>query len=434
MSDDGFAIEIGLVALLILLNGFFAGAEIAVISARRARIQPRAQAGDRRAQSLLRLKADPDRFLATVQIGVTLVGTLASAVGGVAAIERLEPFFAALPLPWVPELAEPIAVGLVVFAIAFLSLVIGELVPKSLALRHAEPLALLVARPIDWLSRAARSAVVVLTAATGLVLRLIGQRAQKETAFHTVEDIRAILDEADQQGVLDGQVVKGAVEFQDCEARHLMTPRSRVVGIPRGAGIEGALRVARESGYSRFPVHAGDLDTVDGVVYARDLYEARERGGEVAALVQPALVVPESKKAKELLAEMRLAQRHMAFVVDEHGMMVGIVTLEDIFEAIVGDIRDERDEPESEVAVVRDDLIEVDGGVAVRELNSRHGLSLPESGDYVTVAGLLLQRLGNLPAGGETIAIEPYRLSITTMAGRRIARVRIESTRAAQPA
>jgi len=434
VSGDGFAIEISLVGLLILLNGFFAGAEIAVISARRAAVQARAQMGDRRAQALLRLKAEPDRFLATVQIGVTLVGTLASAVGGVAAVERIEPFLAGLPLPWVRDLAEPVAVGLVVCAIAFASLVIGELVPKSLALRHAEPLALLVARPIDWLSRTARIAVSVLTTATGLMLRLLGQKAETENPFHTVEDIRAILDEADEQGVLDGQVVKGAVEFQDCEARHLMTPRSRVVGIPRDTSIEAALRVARESGYSRFPVHDGGLDTMDGVVQVRDLYEARERGGGIAGLVQPALVVPPSRKARELLAQMRLAQRHMAFVVDEHGMVVGIVTLEDIFEAIVGDIRDERDEPEPEVSVVGDDVLEVDGGVAVRELNSRYGLSLPESGDYVTIAGLFLQRLGNLPTGGERVEIGLHRVSITTMAGRRIARVRIETMRRLQEA
>ena len=433
MSDDGFAIEVGLVVVLILLNGFFAGAEIAVISARRARIQPRAQLGDRRAQSLLRLKADPDRFLATVQIGVTVVGTLASAVGGVAAVERLEPLLLALPLPWMRDLAEPVAVGFVVFVIAFLSLVIGELVPKSLALRHAEPLALLVARPIDWLSRAARFAVVVLTAATGLVLRAFGQRAQKESPFHTVEDIRAILDEADEQGVLDGQVVKGAVEFQDCEARRLMTPRSRVVGIPRGTSVEAALRVARESGYSRFPIHAGSLDAVDGVVYARDLFEAREAGGDITALVEPALVVPASMKAKDLLAEMRQGQRHMAVVVDEHGTTAGIVTLEDVFEAIVGDIRDEHDEPEPQVTVVRDDVLDVDGGVAVRELNTRHQLSLPESSNYMTVAGLLLERLGTVPAGRETVEIGPYRVSVTTMAGRRIARVRIEQVRIAQP-
>jgi putative hemolysin len=206
--------------------------------------------------------------------------------------------------------------------------VIGELVPKSLALRHAESLALLVARPIEGLSRGARFAVAVLTAATGLVLGMFGQRAQKQSPFHSVEDIRAILDEADDQGVLDGAVVKGAVEFQDCEARHLMTPRSRVVGIPRGTSLEAALRIVRESGYSRLPVFAGSLDKVHGVVYARDLYEARERGGDVADLVRPVPLVPTSKKAKDLLAEMRAAQRHMALVVDEYGMVVGIVTLE----------------------------------------------------------------------------------------------------------
>lgn len=434
MGDDGFAIEIGLVAALIVLNGFFAGAEIAVISARRARIQALAQAGSRRARALLRLKADPDRFLATVQIGVTLVGTLASAVGGVAAVERIEPLLAALPVPWMRQLAEPVAVGLVVFAIAYLSLVVGELVPKSLALRHAEALALLAARPIEWLSRTARFAVTALTASTGLVLRLLGQRAETRNPFHTVEDIRSMLDEADEQGVLDGQVIKGALEFQDCEARHLMTARGRVVGIPRDISIESALRLARESGYSRFPVYAGSLDTVDGVVYTRDLYEARERGGDIASLVQPTLVVPASKRARDLLPEMRQAQRHMALVVDEHGMVAGIVTLEDIFEAIVGDIRDETDEAEPEVTVVRDDVLDVDGGLAVRELNSRHGLALPESSSYVTVAGLLLERLGNVPAGGESVEVEPYRLSITTMAGRRIARVRIENVQVSQPA
>ncbi len=321
MSDDGFAIEVSLVAALILLNGFFAGAEIAVISARRGHIHSRAEAGDRRAQVLLRLKADPDRFLATIQIGVTMVGTLASAVGGVAAVERIEPLVAGLPLPWMRELAEPVAVGLVVFAIAFVSLVIGELVPKSLAVRHAEPLALLVARPVDWMSRTGRFAVAILTATTGLVLRLLGQRGQTKSPFHTVEDIRHILDEADEQGVLDGEVVKGAVGFQDCEARHLMTSRSRVVGIPRGASVEEALRIARESAYSRFPVQTGGPDTIDGVVYARDLYEARARGrtGEIAALVQAALVVPPWRKARDLLAEMRRAQRHMAFVLNEQG-------------------------------------------------------------------------------------------------------------------
>jgi CBS domain containing-hemolysin-like protein len=178
------------------------------------------------------------------------------------------------------------------------------------------------------------------------------------------------------------------------------------------------------------------LEAVDGIVYARDLFEARERGrpSDVAALVQPALLVPESKRARDLLIEMRVTHRHMALVVDEHGVVVGLVTLEDLFEAIVGEIQDERDESAQQVAVVGDDLLEVDGGVAVRELNSRYGLSLPESADYVTVAGLVLERLGNVPAGGEKVEMEPYRISVTTMAGRRIARVRIETVRTPQEA
>jgi putative hemolysin len=436
MSDDGFALEVALIGALILLNAFFAGAEIAVISARKARIRPRALAGDRRAQALLRLKADPDRFLATVQIGVTLVGTLASAVGGVAAVERIEPLVAALPLSWMREVAEPIAVGLVVLAIAFLSLVIGELVPKSLAVRHAETMALRAAVPVEQLARLARVAVAALTAATRGVLRLFGQRLEAHSPFHNLEDIRAILDEAGAQGVLDGDVVKGALAFQDYEARLLMTPRSRIVGLPRGSSIEEALRIVGESGYSRFPVYRGDLDTIEGVVYARDLYEAQRRSlrGDISSVVRPAFMVPTSKKARELLAEMRREHRHMALVVNEHGTVAGLVTLEDVLEAIVGDIKDEHDEPHFEVRRLGEDVLEVDGGVAVKELNARYALELPEGGHYVTAAGLLLERLGALPRGGEQVEVPPYLLTASAVTGRRITRIRIERVGAAQPA
>lgn len=327
------------------------------------------------------------------------------------------------------SLAEPLAVVSVVCTIAFLSLVIGELVPKSLAVRHADLLALWVARPIEGVGHLGRFAVGVLTAATGLVLRLLGQRGQARSPFHTIEDIRTILDEADAQGVLDGEVVKGAVDFQDFEARRLMTPRRRVVGIPRGSSVEEALGIARQSGYSRLPVFAPDLEGVDGIVYTRDLYEARERGrpAELSSLVRPALLVPPTKSAQTLMAEMRRAQRHMALVVNEHGTVVGLVTLEDIFELIVGDIRDEHDEPPPVVADPAGDWLEVDGGTPVRELNSRHGLGLPDVGPYVTVAGLVIERLGTLPRGGEAVVVEPYRLRVEAMEGRRVARVRIET-------
>jgi putative hemolysin len=281
---------------------------------------------------------------------------------------------------------------------------------------------------VEWLARLGKGVVAFLGAASGLVLRLVGQKQRAQSPFHTVEDIRAILDEANEQGVLDGDVVKGAVGFQDLEARHLMTPRSRVTGVRRGTSLEEALRIARDSGFSRLPVHGADLDDVDGIVYARDLFEARERGRHpgLGSLVRPALLVPSTKKAKELLADMRRAQRHMALVVDEHGAVIGVVTLEDVFEAIVGEIKDERDEPEPDVKVVEDDLFDVDGSVPLRELNMRHGLFLPESDEYVTVAGLFLHRLGSVPVIGQSVAVEPYRVTVTAMVGRRIARVRIE--------
>jgi putative hemolysin len=426
MADGGFALQLALIGVLILVNAVFTAAEIAMISARRARIQPLAQAGGRRARALLRMKADLDRFLATIQVGRTVVVSLAGALGGAAAIERIEPLFAEV-LPAGP-LPEALGVGTVAAAVAFLSLVVGELVPKSLALRYADTIALWVAGPVEWLARLGRGLVAFLGAASGLVLRLFGQRHQTQSPFHTVEDIRAILDEANEQGVLDGDVVKGAVGFQDLEVRHLMTPRSRVTGVRRGTSLEDALRIARDSGFSRLPVHGADLDDVDGIVYARDLFEARERGRHpgLGSLVRPALLVPATKKARELLADMRRAQRHMALVVDEHGAVTGVVTLEDVFEAIVGEIKDERDEPEPDVKVVQDDLFDVDGSVPLRELNMRHGLFLPESDEYVTVAGLFLHRLGSVPVIGQSVAVEPYRVTVTAMAGRRIARVRIE--------
>jgi putative hemolysin len=428
MDGDGFALELMLVGFLILLNAFFAGAELAVVSARGARIRPLVEAGDRRALALVELKADPDRFLATVQIGVTLVGTLASAVGGVAAVERLEPWFAGFPHPWARAVAEPLAVVSVVMAIAYLSLVVGELLPKSLAVRHAETLALLVARPIHWLSRVFRPVVTALTTSTGVALRLFGQRSPVASPFHTLEDIQHIVEEAREQGLIRGRVIERAFRFQDHEAREIMTPRPRVVGVPRSASVAEALRVAAEAGYSRLPVYGDQLDDVLGLLYVRDLYDAERHGAapDIAHLVRPSLLVPPTRKAADLLDDMRRAQRHLAIVVDEHGSVEGIVTLEDLLELIVGEIHEERDVPETPLRRLEPGVLEAEGLVAVRSLNNDHGLELPESPAYVTLAGLVLERLGHLPRVGEQVEVGPYRLVVKVVEGRRVALIRIE--------
>jgi putative hemolysin len=426
MNGDGFALEVALVGLLILLNSFFAAGEIAIVTARPARLQPLAEKGDRRALSALRLKADPDRLLATVQIGVTLVGTLASAVGGVAAIERLEPLVAGLA-PWARQIAEPVAVVTVVFTIAYLSLVVGELVPKSLAFRNAEALALWMAPKIEALSRLSGPVVAALTASSRFCLRLLRQKVEDLRPFHTLEDLRAIATEAEEQGVVKGDLVSGAIEFHEREVREILTPRPRVKALPMSASLDEALRTVVESGHSRFPVYVDSLDHVVGFVYARDVYEAALAGKEfdVANLSRPALMVGETKAATALLAEMRRGGSPMALVVDEHGVFVGLVTMEDLVEVIVGEIRDEHKVPQELVVRVVDGVVEADGSIPVHELNGDHGLKLPESSSYVTVAGLVLDRLGAIPQVGDVVAVPPYTVTVIGLEGRRISRLRI---------
>jgi putative hemolysin len=429
VGEDGILIELALIGVLILLNGFFAGAEIAVVSARTARLRGLAEDGNARAAAALRLKEDPDRFLATVQIGVTMVGTLASAVGGVAAIERLEPAIAALPWPWARTAAEPVAVAIVVLAVAYLSLVVGELVPKSLAVRHAETIALWVAPVIEWTSRLARPAVSFLTASSRLLLGLLGQKGTDPVPFHSLEDLKAIAEEAGRQGVVREGLVAGAVEFHERDVREVMTPRPRLAALRAEATLEEAVRLIRETGHSRYPVFEGQLDNVIGFVYARDVYDAALAGARapLPSLVRPALSVPAGKTATALLEQMRAQGGHMALVVDEHGSLEGLVTLEDLVEVIVGEIHDEHRVPMPLVKDLGGGSLEVDGSVPIHELETDHGLSLPESPSYVTLAGLVLERLGHIPAPGQSVDVRPYRLTVLTLEGRRVARVRVDT-------
>jgi putative hemolysin len=428
VGEDGLVIELALIGVLILLNAFFAGAEMAVVSARTARLRALAEDGSARAAAALRLKEDPDRFLATVQVGVTLVSTLASAVGGVAAIERLEPAIAALPWPWLRALAEPLAVGIVVFVIAYLSLVVGELVPKSLAVRHAETLSLWVAPVIEWISRVARPGISVLTASSRLLLRLLGQKGADPVPFHSLEDLKAIAGEAGRQGIVQEDIVAGAVAFHERDVREIMTPRPRIAALRAEATLDEAVRTIRETGHSRYPVFEGQLDNVLGFVYARDVYDAALAGEEAAlgALLRPALSVPAGKAATELLEQMRSEGVHVALVVDEHGSLEGLVTLEDLVEVIVGQIHDEHRVPMPVVKELGEGRFEVDGSVPIHELDSDHGLELPESSSYVTLAGLVLERLGQIPSPGQTVVVPPYRLTVLALEGRRVARVLIE--------
>ncbi len=424
-----FWLEAFVIALLILCNGFFAAAEIAMVSARRSRIQQLAGTGDARAQRVLSLQADPDRFLATVQVGVTFVGTFASAVGGAAAVRALSPLLRDVPV--LGAAAEPVALAVVVVAITFATLILGELAPKSLALRHAVGLALWVVGPLDRLARVGAPLVRLLTACTRFVLRLFGQKDIGERTFVSEEEIKHMLQEGRALGVFDQteqELIHSVFEFTEASVKDVMIPRPRIQAIDVETPVEDVLAFIVETGKSRYPVYRNSLDEVFGVLYDKDLFRllAEKKPIVLDQIVRPAFFTPETARVSRLLKSMQRRRMPMALVVDEYGGLEGLVTIEDLIEEIVGEIEDETDREDQAVRRLRDGSYIVDASISIHDLADQHKLVFPESSEYETLAGFVIAQLQRMPRGGEIVNFEGWRLTIVDMDGRRIARVKIE--------
>jgi putative hemolysin len=429
---NGLWLEIIFIAVLIMLNGFFSAAEIALISARRSRVQQLASDGDPRAKRVVGIQLDPDRFLATVQVGVTFVGTLASAVGGVAAVRALSPMIGGIPLPFVPAMAEPLALVIVVVSITFATLILGELVPKSLALRHAVSLALFVSGPLDSLARATSPLIRLLTASNRFVLRLLGQKGAAERAFISEEEVKHMVQEGRDQGVFDQteqELIHSVFEFTESSVKDVMIPRPRIQAIDVETPIEQVLAHIVETGKSRYPVYRNTLDEVLGILYDKDLFRllAEKKPIVLAQVVRPAFFTPETTRVSRLLKSMQRRRMPMALVVDEYGGVEGLITIEDLIEEIVGEIEDETDREDQAVRRLRDGSYIVDASISIHDLADQHRLAFPESAEYETLAGFLITQLQRMPRGGEIVNYEDWRLTIVDMDGRRIARVKIES-------
>ena len=419
------------VAALILLNGFFAGAEIALISARRSRIQQLAAAGDIRAQRVAALQGEPDRFLATVQIGVTFVGTLASAVGGALSVRALSPLLREIPLPGLQAVAEPIALAAVVVVLTYATLVVGELVPKSLALRHAEPMAMWAAGAIDRLGRLTSLLVRSLTASNRIVLHLLGQKGANVRPFVSEEEVMHMLREGQAQGVFDQteqELIHSVFEFTEASVKEVMIPRPRIEAIEAETPVEQALAYIIETGKSRYPVYRNTLDEVLGILYDKDLFRllAEKKPIVLTEILRPAFFAPETTQVSRLLKQMQKRRMPMALVVDEYGGVEGLITIEDLIEEIVGEIRDEADRDQQPVERLRDGSYLVDASINIRDLAEQHDLTFPESPEYETLAGFVLAQLQRIPRGGEIVTHRDWRLTIVDMDGRRVARVKIE--------
>jgi len=428
---QGLLLEAVFIATLIVLNGFFAGAEIALISARRSRIQQLVDEGDGRAQRVAALQQDPDRFLATVQIGVTFVGTLASAVGGAASVRVLSPLIREIPIAGIRAAAEPIALAAVVLVLTYVMLIAGELAPKSLALRHAVPLAMRVAGPIDRLARLTWLLVRFLTASNRFILRLLGQKGAEERAFVSEEELKHMLQEGRAQGIFDQteqELIHSVFEFTEASAKEVMIPRPRIQAIDAEMPVEQVLAYIIETGKSRYPVYRDTLDEVLGILCDKDLFRllAEKRPIILTEILRPAFFAPETAQISHLLKEMQKRRMPMALVVDEYGGVEGLITFEDLIEEIVGEIQDEADREQRPVQRLRDGSFLVDASMTIRDLAEQHKLSFPESAEYETLAGFILAQLQRIPRGGETLAHQDWRLTIVDMEGRRVARVKVE--------
>lgn len=427
-----FWLEVGLILLLILANGFFSGSEMAIISVRRSRIDQLAEEGHKSAEVVARLKDDSDRFLATVQVGITLVGSLASALGGASAIEFLRPLLQQSEHAFIREWGEVIALGMIVIIISYLSLVIGELVPKTLALRYSEKIALFVARPLDLLSRMFSAIVRFLTASSNVLLFFTGTGAKSTEALISEEEVRYLVSEGAEKGVFDDtekEFIHSVFDFADTSVREILTPRTEVHGLEVSTSAADALHEMIESGFSRMPVYEEDLDHIIGIIHIKELLKAREHGetASLRNLLHPAHFVPDSMQISHLLRELQVRRSHIAIVLNEFGTVIGIATIEDIMEEIVGEIRDEYDvDEEQPVQEIAAGVLLVEGGVILSELKEEHNIPLEETQAYRTLAGFLLARLERIPRGRETIVHEGYKFTIVAMDGRRIAKVRVE--------
>lgn len=407
---ESIAVELIIVFLLILANGFFSGSELAIISARKSTIARLIAEGNSRARIVDKLQKDPHRFLATVQIGVTVVGSLASAVGGAAAVEYLKPLLDSAPYEWVREAGEPISIAIVVAVVSYFSLILGELAPKTIGLQFADRMSLIVAKPINALATIGGVAVTFLTLSNRAVLALFGVKPTSEQEFATREEVLHAVSEGVEAGALsvhEKKVIENMLDFSRTQVSEVMVPRLRMIALDIDSPKDLLLNVLRENMYTRYPVYRKDRDNIVGFIHSKDLFlypASATATFDLNQIVRPPLFVPENKRASDLLREMQRKRMQMALVVDEYGGICGLVTTEDLLEELVGEIEDEHDIGDLRRAErFPDGSVLVDGLISLNDLEELLDLNFDEDLPYDTLAGLILNQTGRFPKAGEKI-------------------------------
>ncbi len=442
LDISSFIVEIALIFILILANGFFAGSELAILTMRKSRIKTLRSNVDSesksksrleaKAEKLLRIKNDPDKFLSTIQIGITLIGSLASAVGGATAVQLLTPIIKNIGIDSLSTAAQPISIFVVVIIISYFMLVLGELAPKSLGIRFNEKISLFVAGPITLIAKAASPLVKFLTFSNHFVLKVLGMKQEGDNSFLTEEEIKLILKESEEGGVLDEtehELIHSIFDFADRQVKDVMVPHPMIQAVDVNWKRNKILNFIIESGKTRFPVYKDNLDDVVGVLNNKDVLEnfVKKRVFDIKKIMKPPHFVPESKLISDLLREMQKKKIQFVLVVDEYGDIAGLATMEDLLEEIVGEIEDEHDlETSVVIGNVDDGTMIIDGSLSIRDLINLHGLKISESEEYETIAGLVLSGLQSIPRGGEVVKKDGYAFTVVEVRKNRITKIKAE--------
>ena len=428
---DSITTQIVIILALIIANGLFSMAEIAILSARKVRLQQRADEGDPRAKIALELASSPSQFLSTIQIGITLVGILAGAYGGATIADKLAPELNRIA--WIAPRGGAVSLFVVVLAITFLTLIIGELVPKQIALQHAERISAALAPAMKTLAWVASPLVHLLSLSTQLVLRLFGIKPSGETSV-TEEEIKMMIEQGTQEGVFEPteqEMVERVFRLGDRTVNALMTPRPDVIWLDLNDPPEEIQSKITSNSHTHYPVAEDQIDTIIGMVNSKDLLSQNLscRPIDLRSVLQPALFIPESMSALDLLERFKKKRTHVALVIDEHGGFQGLITTSDVLEAIVGDIPTPGESEEADVIHREDGSWLVDGKVLadeLKELLQKDELPFEDENLYQTLGGLVMAFLDRIPRSGNHFDWDGYRFEVVDMDGHRVDKVLIK--------
>ena len=427
--------EFFLIFFIVGLNAFFVASEFALVSVRRTRVENRAEEGSKGAKAALRLLDNPTRFISAVQLGVTLASLALGWIGEPTVAEILEPVAARIASEGTAGyIAHGAAIVISFSIITFFHVVLGELVPKMFALEKAETFALFASRPLELFAKIFSPILWVLNKAGGAIGKLLGlQSSLDHASIYTEEEIRQLVKLSQESGHLNEEerrLINQVFEFSETTVREAMIPRTEIVAIPATSTLEEIAKAFREHGYSRLPVYGESLDDISGVLHGKDVMQyllVKPRMFKLERVLKKPYYVVDTARLEDVLRQMQREKFHFGFVVDEHGGVEGIITLEDLLEEIVGDISDEHDEEESDQIFEQPDgSFVIGGGVAVRDLNKKLDLNLPVSEGYTTIAGFLMSQSGQILTEGETVPFNGHVFHIEEVDRRRILKVRME--------